>query len=179
MIGNGRRSAIALLPLHETLGRSSKGMKRALLVICLTVFCTVLATEGNTVAQAETAFLKQRDKLASFEGPTSELSCSGTGLTVFLRGDEVRHLDWYIVTSSYYARRQFYFEGAMPVFVVASVCSRYHSNGGDMEGPMPAKVKSSRLDLEQPNKDQTEMLQHAKFLMGDFRTLRKDFVAIK
>ena len=147
-------------------------MKRAILAIC---FATLPACAGTSDSSLQSGFTRERATLSCFEGPTSEPSCSGTGLAVYLSGDTVRHLDWTIETSTRFIRRQYYFDGTSPRLVVETIHAKLDSHAEQLAKPRLLSTEQYRLDAPQPNAHQKELLDHAKFLMDDFKKHRKDF----
>jgi hypothetical protein len=123
----------------------------------------------------ESRFARERGNLACFEGATSEQSCGGTGMSVYINGDRIRHLDWTIETSSQFIRRQYYFEGASPRLVVETIHAKFDVHGEPLEAPHLLSTEHYRLDQSQPTAQQKEFRDHARFLVNDFSNHRKDF----
>lgn len=113
------------------------------------------------------------------EGPTSEQSCSGTGMGVYLRGDQIRHLDWTIETSRKFIRRQYYFDGPSPRLVVETIHAKLDEQAERLVNPRLLSIEHYRLDATQPTAYQKELLEHARFLIGDFQKNKKDFRLVK
>jgi hypothetical protein len=151
-------------------------MKRAFLAIC---FATLSACASADDSSLQSRFTRERAKLSCFEGPTSEQSCSGTGLAVFLHGEQVRHLDWTIEMSTQFIRRQFYFDGVSPRLVVETIHAKRDSTGEHLAKPRLLSTARYRLDTPKPNAQEKEFLEHAKFLMDDFKKHRKEFTRVK
>jgi hypothetical protein len=101
-------------------------MKRTVLAICLATL-SACASGGDSSLQSR--FNREVATLSCFEGPTSEASCSGTALAVFLRGEQVRHLDWSIEMSSRFIRREYYFDSASPRLVIETVHAKFDAQG--------------------------------------------------
>jgi hypothetical protein len=151
-------------------------MKRALLLICL---ATLSACVSAGTSPLESRFSRERAALTCFEGPTSEQSCSGTGLSVYLSGQEVRHLDWTIETSTRFIRRQYYFDATAPRLAVETVHAKLESRAEPLSAPRLLSTERYRLDAPQPSTGQKELRDHAKFLIDDFNKHRKEFARIQ
>jgi hypothetical protein len=96
-------------------------------------------------------------------------------LSVYLSGQQVRHLDWTIETSTQFIRRQYYFDGAIPRLVVETIHAKFGSQAEPLSKPRLLSTEPYRLDAPQPNTRQKELRDHAKFLIDDFNKRRKDF----
>jgi hypothetical protein len=150
-------------------------MKRTILAIC---FATLSACASTGDSSLRSRFTRERATLSCFEGPTSEPSCSGTGLAVFLSGEQVRHLDWTIEMSTRFIRRQYYFDGTSPRLVVETIHAKFAAQAELLAKPRLLSTEHYRLDAPQPNAHQKELLDHAKFLMDDFKKHRKEFTRV-
>ena len=151
-------------------------VERTFLTIC---FATLSACVSVGDSPLESRFSRERARLSCFEGPTSEPSCSGTGLTVFLSGGRVRHLDWTIETSTQFIRRQYYFDGASPRLVVETIHARLDAHAEPLAKPRLLSTEHYRLDAPRPAARQQELIDHATFLIDDFKKHRKDFSQVK
>jgi hypothetical protein len=145
-------------------------MNRTILAMWFSTL-TVFAAEPSL----ESRFDRERPTLSRFEGATSEPSCSGTNLAVYLRGDVVWHLDWTMETSTQLIRRQYYFDGGSPRLVIETIKATLDSNAERLEKPRLVSTNRYRLDSPQSNARQTELLHHAKFLVEDFKKHRSEF----
>src|SRR5258708_7415880 len=108
----------------------------------------VLLQHGASAADSliERQFAGQRRSLTCVEGATSELSCSGTGMTVYLRGDQVHGLEWTVEMSTKYVREQYYFRGSIPVLVVETIHAKLDSEANRLENPKLLSITRYRLD---------------------------------
>ncbi len=147
-------------------------MNRAILAL---LFSGLSACISAGDSAQESRFSRERAALTRYDGPTSEPSCSGTGLSVYLSGERVRHLDWTIETSTHFIRRQYYFDGISPRLVVETIHAKIDAHAEPLAKPRFLSTERCRLDAAQPTKKQTELFNHAKFLMDDFSKHRKDF----
>jgi len=98
---------------------------------------------------------------------------------VYLRGEQVCHLDWTIETSRKFIRRQYYFDGNSPLLVVETIHAKFDAQAEPLSKPRLLSTKHYRLDATLPTMYQKELLDHAKFLMEDFQKNRKDFTRVK
>ena len=127
----------------------------------------------------ETEFTSSQQGLVCLEGATSEESCGGTGLTVYLEGTKVRHLDWTVEMSNRFVRREYYYEGRALKLVVETIHSKYDAHGDAYPKPHFLSARRYFLDSAKPNERHKEFLEHADFLIRDFQMHRKDFNKIK
>ena len=147
-------------------------MNRAILVL---LFSALSACVNAGDSAQESRFSRERAALTRYEGPTSEQSCSGTGLSVYLSGEQVRHLDWTIETSTRFIRRQYYFDGTSPRLVVETIHAKFDAHAEPLTTPRLLSTERYRLDATPSTTYQKELLDHAKFLMDDFKKHRKEF----
>jgi hypothetical protein len=99
-------------------------------------------------------------------------------LSVYLKDQRVRHLDWTGETSNQIIRRQYYFEGPAPRLVAETVHGKFDSRAEPLSRPRLLSTKRYRLDrLDDSRADnrQKELRDHAKFLVDDFYKHRKQF----
>jgi hypothetical protein len=147
-------------------------MSRAILALLFSALSACVGT-GDSVQSAR--FPRERSTLARYDGPTSEPSCGGAALSVYLRGEQVRHLDWTIETSTRLIRRQYYFDGTSPRLVVETIHARLDAHGDPLANPRLLSTARYPLDGAPSTKPQKEFLDHARFLVDDFKKHRKDF----
>ena len=147
-------------------------MKRGTLVVLLVGLATSVSTGESPL---ESRFSRERGSLTCFEGATSEQSCSGAGVTVYLRGDQICHLDWTIETSSQFIRRQYFFEGAFPRLVVETIHAKFDEHGEPLREPRYVSAKHYRLGPSETTARQKEFRDHVQLLMNDFRNNRQHF----
>lgn len=94
----------------------------------------------------ERDFTRERKTLACVNGSTNEPSCGGTDMNVYLRGDKVCHLDWWVEMSNKWVREEYFFRAARPVLVIETVEKKYDSHGELL--PKPQLVSRTRYRLE-------------------------------
>jgi len=144
--------------------------------VLLAIFMAALsACSGAGDSSLRSRFVRERAALACLEGPTSEPSCGGATLTVFLNGDRVCRLDWAIETSHKLIRRQYYFDANSPRLVVETIHAKLDAHGELLTNPLLLSTLEYRLDMSPPNARQAELLKHARFLMEDFKKHRTAF----
>jgi hypothetical protein len=148
-----------------------KVFKRAhilLLVGWLVVPHGISATESLI----ERRFADERKSLTCFEGPTNEPSCSGTGMAVYLRGDEIQCLDWTVEMSTKFIREQYYFRGSVPVLVIETIHAKLDAEANQLKKPKLLSVMRYRLDDAGHTKRRKGFLEHAEFLIREFHDHR-------
>ncbi len=96
-------------------------------------------------------------------------------MAVYLSGDSIRHLDWTMETSTRLMRRQYYFDGAAPCLVVETIHEKFDARAEPLTEPRLVSTRSCRLDASSPPACRREFLDHAEFLMNEFRSHRKEF----
>ncbi len=160
----------------ETQSRGSRAVNRAAFYICFAAL-SACATTGDSSLQS--GFARERSALTCFEGSTSEQSCGGTNLTVYLRGNLVRHLDWTVEMSTRWIRREYYFDGSSPRLVVETIHAKYDAYGEPLATPRLLSIEHYRPDAPQPDAHQKELLDHAQFLIDDFKRHREEFTSTR
>ena len=120
-------------------------------------------------------FAAKQKSLTCFEGPTDEPSCSGAAMGVYLRGDQIQHLDWTLEMSTKFVRQQFYFRDSQPMLVVETVHAKLDDQANPLKSPKLFSVTRSSLGGGKPGKRGRELLEHAEFLIRYFREHRSDF----
>ena len=123
----------------------------------------------------EREFAAHQKSLTCFEGPTDEPSCSGAAVNVYLRGDQIQHLDWTLEMSTKFVRQQFYFRDSRPVLVVETIHAKLDDQANPLKNPKLLSVTRSSLSGAKPDKRGRELLEHAAFLIHYFREHRSDF----
>jgi hypothetical protein len=123
----------------------------------------------------EREFAARQKSLTCFEGPTDEPSCSGAAVDVYLRGDQIQHLDWTLEMSTKFVRQQFYFRDSRPVLVVETIHAKLDDQANPLKNPKLLSVTRSSLRGAKPGKRGKELLEHAAFLIHYFRDRRSDF----
>jgi hypothetical protein len=145
-------------------------------ILIATFATTVLASalRADTIV-IDREFACERKTLACVNGSTNEPSCGGTHMNVYLRGDEVRKLDWWVEMSNKCVRKEYFFRGAQPVFVIETVENKYDSHGEPL--PKPQLVSRSRYRLDDAGGDarRKEFRDHAEVLLRDFHMNRSSF----
>jgi hypothetical protein len=154
-------------------------MPRTLQLLLLSAVFTLSACVGGRglaePARLSTRLPRERALLVRYDGPTSEPSCGGTALSVYLRGGQVRRLDWTIETSTRLIRRQYSFAGPSPHLAIETISARLDANAEPLAQPRLLSTKPYHLDAARPTPKQSEFLDHAKFLITDFNEHRKEF----
>ncbi len=115
--------------------------------------------------------------LICLEGFTSEHSCGGTFLRVWLRGEEIHRLDWTIETSRQFIRREYRLEAGRPRSVVETIHQKLDAEGGHLASPRLLSRRRYALAISDPGVHARELQEHAAFLVGDFQTGRRDFTS--
>jgi hypothetical protein len=108
-------------------------------------------------------------------GPTDEPSCGGTDMDVYLRGEEVCKLDWWVEMSNKWVREEYFFSGSQPVLVIETIEKKYDSHGEPLSKPELVSRKPCRLDHAVDNTRAKTFLEHAEFLLHDFQQHRSEF----
>jgi hypothetical protein len=144
--------------------------------ICmLTAFLLVQHTALAAESTLERQFAQEREGLACVEASTNEPSCSGTGMAVYLRGDQVQALDWTVEMSTKYIREQYYFRGSVPALVVETIQAKLDSEANRLEKPKLLSITRYRLEDAGQSKRRKEFLKHVEVLLRDFHERRVDF----
>jgi hypothetical protein len=143
----------------------------------ISLLLTLLLTYSGLAAESqfERECASERTALTCVNGSTSEASCGGTDMDVYLRGDEVRKLDWWVEKSNQWVREQYFFRDSVPVFVIETVEAKYDSHAEPLLKPRLVSTKRYRLDGATQSKRRKEFVEHAEFLLRDFREHRSDF----
>jgi hypothetical protein len=134
----------------------------------------VSVLRGDTSA-IEREFAGERGALTCVNGSTNEPSCGGTDMDVYLRGDEVRKLDWWVEMSNKWVREEYFFAASRPVLVIETVERKYDSHGEPLPKPELVSRKGYHLDQAADSARVKEFLEHAEFLLRDFREHRSNF----
>jgi hypothetical protein len=141
-------------------------------MLALSLFGSALLADTTAI---EREFAREQIALACVSGSTDEPSCSGTDMDVYLRGDEVRKLDWWVEKSNQWVREEYFFRGTRPVLVIETIEKKYDSHAEPL--PKPQLVSRTRHPLDQTAKSARikEFLEHAEFLLRDFQNNRSSF----
>jgi hypothetical protein len=145
-------------------------------ILIATFAASLLASAlGADTTAIEREFARERKALACVNGSTDEPSCGGTDMDVYLRGDEVRKLDWWVEKSNQWVREEYFFRGTRPVLVIETIERKYDSHAELL--PKPQLVSRTRYRLDQPADSARikEFLDHAEFLSRDFQKNRSSF----
>jgi len=145
-----------------------------LLVTTLSASLFVSSVLSDTSA-SERTFARERTTLTCMNGSTDEPSCGGTDMDVYLRGHEVRKLDWWVEMSSKWLREEYFFSGSQPMLVIETIEKKYDSHGEPLSKPELVSRKRYRLDQTANNARAKKFLQHAAFLLDDFQKHRSEF----
>ena len=145
-----------------------------LLVSTLSTSLFVSSVLSDTSA-SERTFARERTTLTCMNGSTDEPSCGGTDLDVYLRGHEVRKLDWWVEMSNKWLREEYFFSGSQPMLVIETIGKKYDSQGEPLSKPELISRKRYRLDQAGNNARAKKFLEHAAFLLGNFQKHRSEF----
>ena len=137
----------------------------------------LVVLDGPSAAESsiEREFVAQQKSTTCFEGPTDEPSCSGAAVGVYLRGDQIQHLDWKLEMSTKFVRQQFYLRDSQPVLVVETIHAKLDDQANPLKNPKLLSVTRYSLDGAKPGKRGKELLEHGEFLIHYFRERRSDF----
>jgi hypothetical protein len=142
-------------------------------------FLAVLSVPSVTWAadesQAERDFERMRPQLVCINGSTSEPSCGGTDMDVWLQGEEIHKLDWWVEKSNQWVREEYYFRGSRPILVIETVEAKYDEQGESLKRPRLVSRTKYRLDDAGGREPEKKFLEHAEFLIRDFRERRSEF----
>src|ERR1044071_9497899 len=132
---------------------------------------------GTSAAESsiEREFAGRQKSLTCIEGPTDEPSCSGAGLGVYLRGDQIQQLDWTVEMSTKFVRQQLYFRDSQPVLVVETIHAKLDDQANRLKTPKLLSVTRYSLTPVRLGKREKEFLEHAEFLIHYFREHRSGF----
>ena len=89
----------------------------------------------------------------------------GTDMDVYLRGDEVRKLDWWVEKVTLGPRGLFH--GVRPVLVIETIERKYDFTQSRLPKPMVSRTRY-RLDRKTENAPIKEFLDHAEFPVARF-----------
>ena len=152
-------------------------MKRLLLISLVFLPATIPAAKG--LSRLESDFAAQKPRLQVLEGSTDEPSCSGTWLTVYTSGPQVRKLEWEMIGSQKILKRDFYFSQGRPELVVERTYLVLDNRGERVARPRLESVRRIWLtDSKAGPKakaDQRELRRQAAYLTKYFRTHPKEF----
>jgi len=126
-------------------------------------------------SQAERDFERARLELMCVNGSSNEPSCGGTDMDVWLRAEEIHKLDWWLEKSNQWVREEYYFRGSRPI--IETVVAKYDGYGELLKKPQLISRTKYRLDDAGGGERQKEFLEHAEFLIRDFRERRSTFAA--
>jgi hypothetical protein len=141
----------------------------------LLAFVVSIRSTAASQSILERQFAAEAAKLTLFDGATDEPSCSGATVAVYLRGDQIQHLDWTLEISTKFVRQQFYFRDSKPVLVVETIHAKLDAQANLLKNPKLLSVVRYPLDGARPGKRGKELLEHAEFLIHYFREHRSDF----
>jgi hypothetical protein len=96
-------------------------------------------------------------------------------MDVYLRGDAIRKLDWWVEKSNQWVREEYFFLGSQPVLVIETVEKKYDSHGEPLQKPQLVSRTRYRLDGARSSARTKEFLEHAEFLLHDFQKSRSTF----
>ena len=96
-------------------------------------------------------------------------------MDLYLRGDAVRKLDWWVEKSNQWVHEEYFFRGTQPVLVIETVEKKYDSHGELLSKPQLVSRTRYRLDDAGGDARRKEFLDHIEFLLQDFREHRSTF----
>lgn len=149
-------------------------LKRAYILFLVGV---LVVPHGTSAAESsiEREFVSQQKSLTCVEGPTDEPSCSGAAVRLYLRGDQIQHLDWTLEMSTKFVRQRFYFRDSQPVLVVETIHAKLDDQANPLKTPKLLSVTRYSSGGVKRGKRGKELLEHAEFLIHYFRERRSDF----
>jgi hypothetical protein len=133
----------------------------------------VPSLRADTAVERE--FAHERKALACVNGSTDEPSCGGTDIDIYLRGDTVRKLDWWVEKSNQWVREEYFFRGTRPVLVIETIDRKYDSHAEPLREPQLVSRTRYRLDPAATSPRVKEFRDHVEFLLRDFRNRRSEF----
>jgi hypothetical protein len=145
-----------------------------IVIAALSVSLFVLMLRAETSA-IEREFARERKTLTCVNGSSDEPSCGGTDIDVYLRGEEICHLDWWVEMSNKWVREEYFFRGSQPVLVIETLEKKYDSHGELLPKPQLVSRILHRLDEAEGSDRRKKFLKHAAFLLRDFRERRSEF----
>ena len=151
-------------------------LKRGVIVFV----CLVVASGGSRATESpiDSEFARERERLAALVGPTSEQSCDGTELIVYLEGQQVRHLYWSIAMSTQLVRRQYFFSGSSPALIIEKIQAKLGPDAEPLVTPQFMSVRHYPIGSASDRGREKEFRDHAAFLLRDFGEHRSGFTPI-
>jgi hypothetical protein len=149
-------------------------MARAIFTATLSASLLVLTLRADTSA-IERELELERKTFECVNGATDEPSCGGTDMDVYLRGDEVCHLDWWVEMSNKWVHEEYFFHGSQPVLVIETVEKKDDSHGELLPKSQLVSRTPHRLDEAEGSSRRKKFLEHAEFLLRNFREHRSEF----
>jgi hypothetical protein len=139
------------------------------------VIATLLVSPLRADTAVERDFARGRNALMCVNGSTDEASCGGTDMDVYLRGDEVCKIDWWVEMSNKWVREEYFFRGARPVLVIETIERKYDSHAEPLPEPQLVSRTRYRLDQAASSPRVKEFLDHVEFLLRNFQKNRSSF----
>lgn len=152
----------------------SLGVRPRVVVATIAAATLVSALRADTTT-VEREFARERNALTCLNGSTDEPSCGGTDMDVYLSGDAIRKLDWWVEKSNQWVREEYFFRDSQPVILIETVEKKYDSHGEPLQKPQLVSHTRYRLDTASTGARTKEFLEHAKFLLQDFQKSRSTF----
>ena len=97
-----------------------------------------------------------------------------SSVKVYLRGDEVRYVDWTREEGFRITRREYYFQRRILVSVTETIHSKGDRHIGQLKHPKFVSMNKFKLD-QSDGERRGEFLQQARIILNDFRERRKEF----
>ena len=148
-------------------------MKRLFFIGLVLLPATLAAAKG--VSRLESDFAAQKPRLLALEGSTDEPCCSGTWLTVYSSGKQVRKLEWEMNGCLVIIKRDYYFSHGRPELVIERTYWALDTRGERLARPLLDSVRRIWLTDSKAKADQRELRQHAAYLTKYLRTHPKEF----
>lgn len=151
-------------------------MRGFLFSICLlAIFVSGCAVcrKGNLEAECGV----NRKGWSHFEGSTDEPSCGGNSLSVYLAGEHIEKIEYFVETSREGILREYYLKDSQPVLVVETVHSLVDKNGDRRR--RAKEVSRKRFLLTSPVSEKgEEFVRQGNYLAGYFRAHVKEFAVV-
>jgi hypothetical protein len=146
----------------------------ARLAICFVAALLIQNAAIGDTSPIEREFARERASLTCVNSSTNEASCGGTDMDVYLRGELIRKLDWWVEKSNQWVREEYYFRGSRPMLVIETVEAKYDEHGEPLKELRLVSRTRFRLDEAGEDVRRKEFLEHAEFLLRDFRERRSE-----
>jgi hypothetical protein len=135
------------------------------------------ALTGCAERSLEAKFAAQRAHYRRLAGVTDEPSCGGTGVTIFLAGNDVRKVAYSVETSQRLIQRDYYLRDRQPVLVVETSHFLLDQQAERLREPRLEAVNrySFGEPAAIPAHKRKEFQAHVRYLLTYFRDHPDDF----